>query len=67
MTAVPEVTVEDEGNGFDPSGVASCLDNENLLKHAGRGILILTSLMDQVEFICEPDQGTKVKMVKYIK
>lgn len=62
-----EITVEDEGNGFDPSGVASCLDSENLLKHAGRGILILKSLMDRVEFICEPDRGTKVKMVKYMK
>ncbi len=62
-----EITVEDEGGGFDPSGVASCLENENLLKHAGRGILILKSLMDKVEYFCEPDQGTKVKMVKYIK
>jgi serine/threonine-protein kinase RsbW len=62
-----EITVEDEGSGFDPSGVASCLENENLFKHAGRGILILNSLMDKVEIICGPDQGTKVKMVKYIK
>ena len=62
-----EITVEDEGGGFDPSSVASCLENENLLKHAGRGILILNSLMDKVEIICGPDQGTKVKMVKYIK
>jgi len=62
-----EITVEDEGRGFDPSSIASCLEDENLLKHAGRGILILNSLMDKVEIICGPDHGTKVKMIKYIK
>ncbi len=62
-----EITVEDEGGGFDPVSVASCVENQNLLKQAGRGILILNSLMDKVEYFCGPNQGTKVKMVKYIK
>jgi serine/threonine-protein kinase RsbW len=62
-----EISVEDEGGGFDPTGVESCVENQNLLKQAGRGILILSTLMDKVEFSCEPDRGTKVKMVKYIK
>jgi serine/threonine-protein kinase RsbW len=62
-----EIIVEDEGRGFDPTSIASCLESENLLKHAGRGILILNSLMDKVEIICGPDHGTKVRMVKYIK
>ncbi|HEX7401049.1 MAG TPA: ATP-binding protein [candidate division Zixibacteria bacterium] len=62
-----EIWVEDEGGGFDPTGVASCVENENLLKHTGRGILILNALMDVLEFDCNPDRGTKLKMIKYIK
>jgi serine/threonine-protein kinase RsbW len=62
-----EIWVEDEGAGFDPDGVASCLEDENLLKHTGRGILILKALMDVLEYDCDPKGGTKLKMIKYIK
>lgn len=65
--AAVEIWVEDEGAGFDPDGVASCLENENLLKHTGRGILILKALMDVLEYDCDPEGGTKLKMIKYIK
>ena len=65
-TAV-EIWVEDEGAGFNPDGVASCLEDGNLLKHTGRGILILKSLMDVLEYDCNPDRGTKLKLIKYIK
>jgi serine/threonine-protein kinase RsbW len=65
-TAV-EIWVEDEGTGFDPGGVASCLEDENLMKHTGRGILILKALMDVLEYDCDSESGTKLKMIKYIK
>jgi serine/threonine-protein kinase RsbW len=65
-TAV-EIWVEDEGAGFDPDGVASCLEDENLLKHTGRGILILKALMDVLEYDCDSESGTRLKMIKYIK
>jgi len=65
--AAVEIWVEDEGAGFDPTGVASCLENENLLKRTGRGILILKALMDVLEYDCDPERGTKLKMIKYIK
>jgi len=62
-----EVIVEDEGGGFDPSCVESPLEEQNLLKDQGRGILILKSLMDQVDILCEPNRGTKLKMIKFLK
>jgi serine/threonine-protein kinase RsbW len=61
-----EVTVQDEGSGFDPGSVECPIDQENLLKQAGRGLLIVESLMDQVDIQCESAGGTKVKMVKFL-
>jgi len=61
-----EVTVEDEGGGFDPSSVQSPIEKENLLKETGRGIFILKSLMDKVDILCESERGIKVKMIKFL-
>jgi serine/threonine-protein kinase RsbW len=47
--------VNDEGKGFDPQGVANPLKNENLLRESGRGIFLMRTLMDKVEF--EPIRG----------
>ena len=38
----------------------------DLLKEAGRGIFILKSLMDEVDFIISPKKGTIVKMTKFL-
>lgn len=61
-----EVTVEDEGCGFDPECIQCPIEEENILKEAGRGVFILESLMDKVEFFCEPTKGSGVKMVKFL-
>jgi serine/threonine-protein kinase RsbW len=61
-----EVMVEDEGAGFDRECVLSPIEDENLLKEAGRGILIVESLMDEVSIICGANKGTKVRMVKFL-
>lgn len=45
-----EITVRDEGNGFNPDKVADPLAPENILKESGRGVFILKSLMDEVVF-----------------
>jgi serine/threonine-protein kinase RsbW len=59
-----EVTVEDEGSGFDRQCICSPVEKENLLKEAGRGLLIVESLMDEL-FICrKPKGGTQVKIIK---
>ena len=61
-----EVTVEDEGGGFDPDSIQSPIEEENLLKEAGRGVFILKSLMDKVDFFCRSKKGAGVKMVKFL-
>jgi serine/threonine-protein kinase RsbW len=61
-----EVTVEDEGAGFERGKVCSPVDQENLLKAAGRGLHIVESLMDEVTILCGPDGGTLVKIVKLV-
>ena len=61
-----EITVEDQGNGFDPESIQSPIEEGNLLKEVGRGIFILKSLMDKVDFIIQPQKGTIVKMTKFL-
>lgn len=58
------VTVEDEGEGFDPEAIPDPLAEENLLRASGRGIFFMKNFMDEVNYHFEPDRGTRVTMVK---
>lgn len=42
--------INDEGNGFDPGRVKNPLKKKNLLLESGRGIFLMRTLMDKVEF-----------------
>jgi serine/threonine-protein kinase RsbW len=53
--------VQDEGSGFDLQTLPDPLLPENLLKPSGRGIHIMKSLMDSVDFDFTPN-GTRVIM-----
>lgn len=44
------VLVDDQGRGFKPETVKNPLKKENLLKESGRGIFLMRTLMDKVEF-----------------
>ena len=55
------VTVGDQGPGFDPTTLPDPTDPENLEKISGRGLLLMRSFMDVVEF---NDVGNQVKMTK---
>ena len=59
-----EVTVQDEGPGFDPGSVPNPLEEENLLKADGRGIFFMKSFMDEVGYAFPARGGTVVRMVK---
>ena len=59
-----EVTVQDEGTGFDPGSVPNPLAEENLLKADGRGIFFMKSFMDEVSYAFPARGGTVVRMVK---
>jgi serine/threonine-protein kinase RsbW len=62
-----EITVKDEGEGFNPDKIADPLAEENLMKEIGRGIFIVNSLIDDVKFQFPPEGGTKVTIIKNIK
>ena len=55
--------IRDQGTGFDPKGLPDPLLPENLLKESGRGIFIVKSLMDKVEFDFTPT-GTTITLQK---
>lgn len=54
-----EVTVTDEGEGFDPDSLPDPTAEENIEKDCGRGIFLMRHLADDVSF---DDNGRKVKM-----
>lgn len=54
-------TVTDEGKGFRPDEVANPLKEENLLKESGRGIFLMRTLLDRVEFR-RTREGMEVKL-----
>lgn len=61
------VWVKDQGKGFDPGAIPNPVAKDNILKKVGRGIFILKSLMDDVDFEFQSEGGTLVKMVKRLK
>ena len=59
------VKIRDQGTGFNPDKISDPLAPENLLKESGRGVFILSTLMDEVKF--NFDKGTEITLVKIRK
>jgi serine/threonine-protein kinase RsbW len=59
-----EISVRDQGEGFNPSGVPDPTDPQNLMKTSGRGILFMRTFMDEIEWSRHPAGGTLVRMIK---
>jgi len=57
-----EITIADDGDGFDPQAVPDPRCGENLYKPGGRGLLLMCSYMDVVQ---HNRQGNSVSMVRY--
>lgn len=57
-----DLTVTDQGEGFCPETIPDCRSEENLYKFGGRGVLLMRSYMDVVEF---NPKGNQVHLVKY--
>ena len=60
------ISIKDQGTGFDPDSVPNPVEKNNLLKQVGRGIFIVRSLMDSVDFYYT-GSGTEVILRKKIK
>lgn len=59
------VRVHDDGPGFDPTHVGTAKEGPDaLLESRGRGIFLMRSFMDTVDFAFGPGSGTTVELRK---
>ncbi len=58
------ISVADEGEGFEMHTVPDPLSEENILRHSGRGLLLIQAFMDEVSVAKTEGAGTEIKMVK---
>lgn len=62
------ITVHDPGDGFDPQTATRQYRHGTMtLSERGLGMLLIESLMDEVEFSSTPGDGTQVRMVKRLR
>ncbi len=59
-----EISVHDQGSGFNPNEIPDPTSDENLLKTSGRGIFFMRNFMDEVAWSADPKGGTRVRMIK---
>lgn len=59
-----EIEVKDQGAGFDPNSVPDPTAAENILKTSGRGIFLMRTFMDDVQWSPRMEGGMTVRMVK---
>lgn len=59
-----QITVSDEGSGFDPEAIGDPLSPQNLMKTSGRGIFYMKTFMDAVRYSFHPGGGTSLFMTK---
>jgi serine/threonine-protein kinase RsbW len=62
--AVFEISVHDQGSGFNPDEVPDPTKEENILRTSGRGIFFMRNFMDEVDWSADPEGGTSVRMLK---
>jgi serine/threonine-protein kinase RsbW len=55
------VVVADEGRGFQPGKVRNPLERKNLMRENGRGVFLMRTLMDRVDFEVGPG-GSEVAL-----
>jgi serine/threonine-protein kinase RsbW len=60
------IVIGDEGEGFDVNSLPDPLANENLLRHSGRGLLLIQAFMDEFQMRPREPKGAEVRMVKYL-
>jgi serine/threonine-protein kinase RsbW len=61
-----EISVHDQGPGFNPDDIPDPTKEENILKTSGRGIFFMRNFMDEIKWVMHPDGGTTVLMIKHL-
>ena len=59
-----QITIRDEGEGFEPTQVEDPLAPENRLKTSGRGIFYMKTFMDDVRFRRVEGGGMEIVLTK---
>jgi len=60
------ISVQDEGNGFDPDALPDPVASDNLMREVGRGLFIVRAYMDEVHFQKMGEQGLRITLVKIL-
>jgi serine/threonine-protein kinase RsbW len=55
------IVLRDPGDGFDPAAIPNPVVGENIYSGHGRGVYLITQLMDEVKFL---KNGTEIHMIK---
>lgn len=58
-----QISVEDEGEGFNPEELPNPLKDENLLNEGGRGIYLIKQYADDINF---SKNGSKVNIIFHL-
>jgi serine/threonine-protein kinase RsbW len=59
-----EISVKDEGIGFDPARLKDPRDPENIWRENGRGIFLVKNLTDKVEFY-PSSSGMEIRIIEF--
>jgi serine/threonine-protein kinase RsbW len=62
-----EIHIVDEGAGFNPDNVPNPLEKDNIMRHSGRGLLMVRAFMDEFKVDRGEHSGTSVFMVKTLR
>ncbi len=60
------LSIKDKGDGFDHQQLPDPLSPENIKKRSGRGVYLMSMLVDEVNFVRHED-GMEVILVKYMR
>lgn len=60
-----QVSIEDEGPGFNPDDLPNPTNPQNIWKEHGRGIFLVQNLIDEVNFK-QTSEGMKIILTEYL-
>ncbi|MEP6715418.1 MAG: ATP-binding protein [Terriglobia bacterium] len=60
------IRIADQGEGFEMEKIPDPLQDNNLLRHSGRGLFLMGAFMDEIQVQKTSPQGTEVTLVKIV-
>ena len=60
------ISVQDEGEGFDPESLPDPVSADNLMREVGRGLFIVRAYMDEVHIKKIDGGGLRITLVKML-